>query len=78
MLDLPDPLYISPSLHGFMAVVRCVKLEFPVGWSIGVEYPYVENARWYRLPQKPWARLSSRAPSSVLVEARGNDSPVNG
>ena len=43
MLDLPDPLFISPSLHGFMAVVRCVKLEFPVGWSIGVEYPYVQK-----------------------------------
>ena len=78
MLDLPDPLFISPSLHGFMAVVRCVKLEFSVGWTLGLNTLTLKNAHWYRLPQKPWARLSSRAPSSVLVEARGNDSPVNG
>ena len=76
-LDFPDLLSIFLLLGLFVSPVNRWGVCWTVGGCVWVEHPYIKNASC-DVFQKPLARMSTRAPSSVFAERAVILSPLSG
>ena len=78
MLHFPDPFFIHVLFVFLMATIVGSTGWGVVGRCVGIENPDIKKCTFRPTPQKPLARMSRRAPLSVVSVERFATDAVGG